>query len=165
MEWLLARAPGFARLRDNERAAIVDFALLWPLFEARILNTEGSAANICAAVAAWQQNPGFDAAMFDPELDYFRHRYVGVHGFTEHFDGLNLRGNDRAPLVRAVLDGQDTDPVHRVACVFIIVLRYRNNLFHGVKWQYRLADQHENFAMANRALMKALDHFGGLDHG
>lgn len=165
MTWLLASAPGFARLREDERAAIADFALLWPLFESRILNTAGSATSICAAVAAWQKKGDFDAATFDPELDYFRHRYVGPHGFTEHFDGLNLRLNDRAPLVRAVLDGHENDPANRVACVFIIILRFRNNLFHGVKWQYRLADQHENFATANSALMKALDLYGDLDHG
>jgi hypothetical protein len=37
MQWLLAKAPGFGDLTGEERSAIVDFSLLWSLFEARIL--------------------------------------------------------------------------------------------------------------------------------
>jgi hypothetical protein len=36
MTWLLANAPGFENLVKKERSAIVDFCLLWSLFEARI---------------------------------------------------------------------------------------------------------------------------------
>ena len=43
-----------------------------------------------------------------------------------------------------------------------IIYRYRNNLFHGVKWGYELADQLHNFTHANNALMKALDRYGEL---
>lgn len=165
MEWLLAKAPGFANLTDEERSAIIDFSLLWTLFEARILNNAGSAANICAAIDAWEQAGMLDAAAFNPELEYFGQRYFANGAFTRHFDGLNLRQNDRTPLVRAVLDGTDTNPRNRIACVFIIILRYRNNLFHGLKWQYELADQQENFVTANSALIKALDRYGHLENG
>lgn len=41
MQWLLARVPGFNNLSDEERSAIVDFSLLWSLFEARILANSG----------------------------------------------------------------------------------------------------------------------------
>ncbi len=165
MDWLLARAPGFAQLSDEERVAIGDFALLWTLYEARILSSAGNAASICTTVEAWWNSTRLDADAFQPELAYFRQRYFADETFTVHFDGLHLRQSDRPPLVRAVLDGSDNDPVRRVACVFIIILRYRNNLFHGVKWQYQLAGQRENFATANSALMKALDRYGDLDGG
>ena len=48
-------------------------------------------------------------------------------------------------MVSAVIDGSNNDSRDRVATVLIIVFRYRNNLFHGVKWQYKLADQLGNF--------------------
>jgi hypothetical protein len=44
----------------------------------------------------------------------------------------------------------------------IIVLRYRNNLFHGIKWQYKLFGQLDNFETANAILMKTLDRYGRL---
>lgn len=164
MEWLLNRVPGFAQLSDDERTAIIDFSLLWPLFEARVLNNNGNAASICRAIQTWADRDDFDPAIYDPELDYFRSRYFGNGQFTRHFENLKLRGNDEIDLVRSVLQG-DADPVRRVSCVFIVVLRYRNNLFHGLKWEYLLAGQRENFSTANSALVKALERHGDLDHG
>ncbi len=46
--------------------------------------------------------------------------------------------------------------------MLIIVFRYRNNLFHGVKWEYELAGQLSNFTTANSVLMKVLDRHGDL---
>lgn len=40
--------------------------------------------------------------------------------------------------------------------LLLIILRLRNNLFHGVKWQYFLQDQFENFSHANGVLMPAI---------
>jgi len=166
MEWLKARAPGFNHLSGGEQSAIADFPLLWSLFENRILNTEGNAANICAAVDAWSQAGSLDAAILDPELAYFRDRYYAAGAFTYHFDNLHLRGNrDREAVVRAVLEGSDNDDRSRAATVLIIVLRYRNNLFHGVKWQYKLEGQLGNFTAANNALMKVLECHGALTNG
>jgi hypothetical protein len=55
MEWLLANAPGFNDLTADERSAVVDFALLWCLFEARILSNAGNARNIRAVVNRWDE--------------------------------------------------------------------------------------------------------------
>jgi hypothetical protein len=63
-------------------------------------------------------------------------------------------------MVRDVLDGIETAPRATIAAVLINIYRYRNNLFHGVKWGYELADQLDNFTHANNALMKALDRYG-----
>ncbi|WP_456816816.1 hypothetical protein [Bradyrhizobium sp. USDA 4520] len=112
---------------------------------------------------AWSQAGTLNAAILDPELSYFRQRYYADRDFTYHFDNLHLRGNrDREPLVRAVLDGSDNADQSRAATVLIIVFRYRNNLFHGVKWQYKLEAQLGNFTAANNALMKVLERHGAL---
>ena len=84
---------------------------------------------------------------------------------THHFHDLRLRENDRPDIVRAVIDGTNNDPRDRVATILIIVLRFRNNLFHGVKWQYQLAGQLSNFTNANNILMKALEQHGELAAG
>lgn len=67
--------------------------------------------------------------------------------------------------MRAVIDGSDKDPCSRMAAVLIIVFRYRNNLFHGVKWQYKLQGQLGNFTTANDVLMKVLERHGALADG
>lgn len=162
MQWLLARAPGFNDLTAEERNAIVDFTLLWSLFEARILNNAGNAKSIRAVVVAWYEAGTLQPDAYDAQLVYFRMRYFANGAFTYHFDHLHLRPNDQIALVRSVIDGSNNDFCCRVAAVFIIVLRYRNNLFHGVKWQYELAGQLDNFTNANNALMKALEQHGRL---
>jgi hypothetical protein len=162
MQWLLGRAPGFADLAEEERNAIVDFSLLWSLFEARILNNAGSANTIRAAVDRWHQEGSLQAEAYNTQLAYFRQRYFANGAFTYRFDHLHLRRSDQTPLVRSVIDSTNNDPRCRVAAVFIVILRYRNNLFHGLKWHYELADQLDNFTNANNALMTALDHHGQL---
>jgi hypothetical protein len=162
MDWLKAKAPGFSRLTHDEQNAISDFSLLWSLFESRILNTAGNAKKICDAVEAWHNTGTLDAAAFQAELAYFRQRYYADGVFTYHYHHLHFRNRDREALVRAVIDGSDNDPRNRIAAVLIIVFRYRNNLFHGVKWQYELEGQLGNFAAANDALMKVLERHGAL---
>jgi hypothetical protein len=162
LAWLRANLPGFESLSDAERNAITDFSLLWSLFEARILNTRGNVASIRAAVEDWSKEGILDATALDEELAYFRDRYFANGQFTHYFDGLNLNDPAVVALVRAVIDGSDDGPTTRVAAILIIIYRYRNNLFHGVKWQYSLHGQLGNFTVANDALMKVLERHGAL---
>jgi hypothetical protein len=53
-------------------------------------------------------------------------------------------------------------PRSALAVVLIIIYRYHNNLFHGVKWEYLLAGQLDNFNHANNVLMKLIERYGGL---
>jgi hypothetical protein len=165
MEWLKAKAPGFNLISRDEQNAIGDFSLLWSLFESQILKTEGNVRNICNAVEGWHVAGTLDAAVFEEELAYFRQRYYANCAFTCHFNHLHFRKPDREALVRAVIDGSDCDPRSCVAAVLIIVFRYRNNLFHGVKWQYKLEGQIGNFTAANNILMKTLERHGELADG
>lgn len=126
-----------------------------------MLNTNGSARKICAAVDAWNDNGRLDPELFEAELAYFKRRYHPNGDFSHHFFGLHFRQPDCEGLVRSVLDGSDDGPRHRTAAALIIVFRYRNNLFHGLKWEDELADQLDNFNAANSILMKAMDRYGG----
>jgi hypothetical protein len=163
--WLRAKAPGFNNLSETECSAITDFSLLWSLFEARILDTNGSSNRIWTITGEWHRTGTLRAEVYDTELRYFRQRYFAGDNVTYHFYDLHLRENNRPALVRAVVDGTNNDPRDRVAAIFIIIFRYRNNLFHGIKWQDELAGQFDNFTHANNALMKALAQHGRLAEG
>lgn len=162
IDWLKAKAPGFPDLSQAEQAAINDFSMLWSLFEDRVLDASANAAKIFAMVDEWSKKGNLDASEFEKEIKYFENRYYNNGEFTYHFDHLNLRDNDKREAVRAVLDGSDTNPHRRVAAALVIVYRYRNNLFHGLKWRYQLAGQLDNFNTANSVLMKVLDRRGRL---
>lgn len=162
IEWLKAKAPGFNQLSKDELNAVRDFSLLWTFFESRILNRSGSAAAICVTVDSWDAAGILVPDLLDEELVYFKQRYHPGGHFSHHFDGLHLRPRDRAPMVRGVLSGAETSPRQCFATALIIIFRYRNNLFHGEKWEYSLADQLGNFTNANRILMKVLDRYANL---
>ena len=157
VEWLNEYAPGFQGLSDGELQAITEFLLLWSLFEARSLNERGSASAIVNSANRWAASGQLTEDTFSRELAYFRDRYVADGEFTRHFKELHLRKNDEPDLVKKVLSRENIEPREISAAVLIIVYRYRNNLFHGVKWSYALRGQFHNFEHANTALIQAID--------
>lgn len=157
IEWLEANADGFASLEPPERAAPMHFSLLWSYFEAHALHATGSAHAVATWIRALHQQHKLAPATFSAALDYFKDRYFQGDSFTHHFDSLLLRENDSPELVRAVLSGNNRDPVDSVVALFIIIYRFRNNYFHGPKWAYNLRGQLRNFTAANDSLMAALD--------
>lgn len=160
--WLDEWAPGFAELPLPDRTAIFDFAFLWSLFEARVMNKYARADRIREKVEEWAANSTLEANLYDVELDYFRKRYFADGQLTYHFPHLLLRDSDHPDLVRRVIDGTSNEPRDRMLALLMIVWRLRNNLFHGAKWAYQLRDQCENFAHANQVLIRLLERHGQL---
>jgi hypothetical protein len=156
IEWLEQNVHGFAELPEADRTAILHFALLWSLFEAKALHTRASAESILTLAHEWAAQGRLNPQGFAPSLHYFRQRYFQEGVATRHLDGLNLRKNDNPDLVREVLSGNNNNPADAVAALLIVTYRLRNNLFHGVKWGYGIQGQRDNFENANEALMSAL---------
>ena len=165
IDWLCKNAAGFTELPDPDRQAIMEFSLIWSFFEAKALNTRASAAAIQALVQKWVTSGRLTIEPFSPSLAYFRDRYFQNAKLTEHFEGLALRDNDKAPLVTAVLSGENNDPASCVTALLIVVYRLRNNLFHGAKWAYGIKGQLNNFSNASLALIAALEVGGEFQNG
>lgn len=156
--WLCEKAQGFSDLPDKEREAIMHFTFLWSFFEAKALDTSASAHKILALTHKWASNGWLEEiAPFEPGLTHCRDRYFQNGVATGHFKDLNWRRWDCQELVAAVISGENTDPADSVAALLIVVLRLRNNLFHGGKWADGLSGQLTNFENANKALMAALE--------
>lgn len=162
MKWLEAHAPGFAMLPGKDRGAIIEFAFLWSLFEAQILDGRASVGGIRTRVEEWRGAGTLAPDLYAAELVYFRGRYFANGEFTYHFPHLNLRKTDAPDLVAAVLSGANADECDGVMTILVIVWRLRNNLFHGAKWAYHLQDQFENFSHANAVLQRVLERHGHM---
>lgn len=135
----------------------MNFSLLWSFFEAKALNTRASASGILALTHEWASTGRLNIQSFAESFAYFQSRYFQNGEPTKYFGDLNLRSNDNPALVKAVLKGENTNHADGVAVLLIVVLRLRNNLFHGVKWAYGIRGQLANFTNANSALMAALE--------
>lgn len=155
--WLEQHAPGFSGLSTTERGLLMDFALLWSLFEGEVVNSAASVNTIEQAVRRWNQAGLLSPQTFAAAAGYFRERYYADGTFTYRFDHLHLERSGNPQVVRNVLSGQDSASDSIASALLIIVYRYRNNLFHGEKWAYQLQEQEQNFSHANEVLMHAIE--------
>ena len=155
--WLERTQPGFEHVSAEERAAIRDFALLWSLYEGTVLGTWGNAGTIVADVTSLKASGRLTLNSIREPIEHFRSRYFDGTELTYAYGMLYLRPNDQPNLVERVVRKQSDDEVEILSAVMIIVLRLRNNLFHGLKWAYDMRDQLENFRSANQVLMAVMD--------
>ena len=155
MEWLKA-THGLDALQPDEIDAIRDFTLLWGLFEDKAMATEGNQPQLVAAVDRMALPDPLPASMV-AALAYWRGRFWEAGAATPQFSGLRFRVNPHRALVMEVLAGDKESGSDVVKTLLLITQRLRNNLFHGVKWQYQLYDQLGNFSHANQVLMPAID--------
>lgn len=156
-EWLNTHAEGFSALSKPTIEAIINFTFLWSLFENKGLNTNASADKVLALTHKWKSTGHLRTEPFNKSLSYFKSRYFQDGQLNSHFKKLSLRRNDNKELVESVLKSQNKDDADNVAVLLIIVLRLRNNLFHGLKWATKIRGQLDNFTNANEALMAAVD--------
>jgi hypothetical protein len=157
MAWLEKSQPGFDRIGDEERGAIRDFSLLWSLYEGTILDASGSARAIVDDAKSLKETGQLNLDPIKAPIEYFLSRYFDGKELTHAYGMLYLRQNDRPDLVERVVRRQSQDDVEILSAILIIVLRLRNNLFHGMKWAYGIRDQFKNFQNANRVLMAVMD--------
>lgn len=149
-------APGVANLSPEEHEALQKFTLLWTLFEAQVLEYKASASKISEKIGKIDAHI-FNGGWFEEHLVYFSNRYVENGETNSRFDHLHLRKNDDPNLVRAVLLGEILDTKAQLLACLIIVYRFRNNFFHGIKWAYGLRNQLENFTHSATLLAKCLE--------
>jgi len=152
-EWINNRFR--TNFSENDLSSIKDFSLIWNVFENIVCN------NNCSVVRLTERlNPiDFELAEFEESLNYFKNRYVDNGVTNERFGHLNFSHNDRRELVENVLLGNDIEISNIVLALTIIVYRYRNNLFHGLKQMEFIDQQQENFENANLILIAILRHF------
>lgn len=156
-QWLESKVPPFKELGGEERREIMEFSLLWPFFEFRLLGTFATAEKIVQLCDRLDDEKKIESRPLGEAIAYWRARYYANGEFTDHFHSLAFRANDREDAVRVVLEGKENSGRALLLCSFLIVWRFRNNLFHGTKWAYTLKDQQENFEHANTVLMAAME--------
>ncbi|WP_121965714.1 MULTISPECIES: hypothetical protein [Myroides] len=150
---------------ENNIQSIKDFSLIWNLFEGKFFGTSFSIIKLERILT--DVDFVIDIDCFLPYLDYFKNRYVNQEDNTinERFNFLQLRPNDRKDFVaRVLLNREDisnyteTNTQYEVVlAISIIVYRFRNNLFHGIKNIQHIDQQEKNFITANSFLQTIIE--------
>lgn len=132
--------------------SIKDFVLIWNVFDDKCFKS-----NFEIAKVAWfLHDKNLDFKWFTDHLLYFRERYVKDGKFTDKYE-LHFRKGDNEALVKDTLLWNTSDQDKLITWMLIIIYRYRNNLFHGLKEFWRLDSQRENFIVANNLLRTILN--------
>jgi len=154
IEWLCHRDDGFGHLSNAERESIVDFAMLWMYFEARLVNAEASVKSLKRLATHLADAVDINTEVVSTCYEYFRNRYWDDGKPSAYVPGLEMTkalAEDVIPMLA------NPPPVREklITCL-LIVFRYRNNLFHGNKWAYRLEGQQQNFEHATQLLLAVI---------
>lgn len=143
--------PGLAGVSNEEFASLVEFSLYWMYFEATRLENRASGRTIERYARKVAISDAATTVIFET-AEYFRNRY-GAGGRNQRYIALNFgesRGLERH--AEKMLDDQRCDSRELLLGSLSVIYRYRNNLFHGPKWNYHLVDQEPNFRQAARLL-------------
>ena len=156
-KWLANNAPGYDELSEEEKSEIMQFSLLWSLFEAQVLNTSASPRSIQTKIKSWEKAGLINLSEFENYRKYFSQRYIENGNTNYRFPHLHFRRNDKPDLVERVLKYETNGVSEVVVALLIIIYRYRNNFFHGIKWAYEFKEQLDNFRISNELLIQLLE--------
>ena len=150
-EWINQRFQ--TNFTEEDLSSVKDFALIWNVFEGNVCQTNFSIPAVRQRINARNMN----AADFDKNLQYFRQRYLTNGVVNNRFPYLHFRTPNQATLVQNVLIGNNVNNNDIIVALILIVHRYRNNLFHGLKDMAQIDQHTENFDNANEVLRRFLN--------
>lgn len=155
--YLCQRLDGLGGLTNEERESVTGFSLLYMYFEARVMNTQANAHTLKRLAVDLADAVPVGAQDVLQCYAYFRDRYWANAGSAQYVHALKM--SDAMSLEVLPRLANEPDDHGKLLTCLLIILRYRNNLFHGVKWMYGIEGQKENFDHATRLLLAVI----GLD--
>lgn len=159
LEWINDFFDNTIDLQQNDGLErIKNFALFWNMFEKFACANFANVAKIESFVVRLNNRSAITSEFVNPYLEYFIDRYT--QNGTINIEGLQFRPNQSDIRARgkvmSVLARQVETPREILEALLLILLRFRNNLFHGNKQIVNLNTQVTNFTHANRLLSDVL---------
>lgn len=152
----LANEPKLPNLKD--------FVFLWMIFEGNLCGSEANIPKLKNIVSNLDNNNKLEIDKLRSIFNYFRDRYLEDGRTNSKFDGLKFRtrGGDivAKELVKNTLEVDNPAEKDIADSLLIIVYRFRNNMFHGIKTLGKIVSQEENFHYLNKILIHFLTQSG-----
>lgn len=158
--WINGFFNNAINLQQNEGLdRIRNFALFWNMFENFACKNFANVEKIEKFVVKLNERTAISNELVNPYLEYFIDRYtqngvINIEGLQFRPNKSDIRAKD---IVIAVLERQVVTPKEKLETLLLILLRFRNNLFHGNKQIVNLDTQVTNFTMANKLLAEVLN--------
>ena len=133
VEWIARQQPSLRRFVLSEHHPLLHFALMWNIFEGEACECSASIdklRRVAETLAARQFATHHQAVAF---MAFLRSRYWRDKGLTTRFVALRFRTPKEEELVSRVLGREATSAADTIFAQLLVVYRYRNNTFHGLK--------------------------------
>ena len=159
LEWINQFFDNAVDLQQNEGLErIKNFALFWNMFEKFACNNFANVPSIEEFVIRLSERTEITIDFVNPYIEYFIDRYT--QNETINIEGLQFRNNPADVRAKGkvveVLFRNVVTPKEILEALLLILLRFRNNLFHGNKQIIYLDTQVTNFTLANKLLAQVL---------
>ena len=137
---------------------VFHFSLLWNLFEHTYFTDDNRLTNRSLLELVEQSFTNIPDGPLQSTYNYFQNRYFQNGRESNKYEQLCLdkrtyNGISHFEFCREVLLNNSSEKVNKLKCVFLIVYRFRNNLFHGRKQPSMLNTYEAPFNIINRFLM------------
>jgi hypothetical protein len=158
--WFAQFTAGGAAIPADELQPVLEFTLVWNLFEKLVCERNAGLPRIRRHVDQSIDQNMINGADYHPFVEFFQERYEDP---SEEFLISVLLSSRRLPsrvdredirLVKEVLVGNYSDANNVIYALLFIAYRIRNNLFHGEKAVETLHLQKELFETVNAFLSK-----------
>lgn len=154
-DWIVTNLEHPEVLELNTLNSLGTFTLMWAIFEA----SEGEERNnMLGQITSFSNRLAEHAPvnLVDEEFSYWKTRYIANGEQTNKFRKLRLSDERQVELLLTTLSSEQPTFRDKLESCLLIVYRYRNNMFHGMKDVRKLNDQEQNFIMATNLLQKVL---------
>lgn len=156
--------PDFDDLDESGKKTLSDFLFIWSLFEYHIFKNNMSITKIRSVTEEWDAKGLLEGEIFwQDELSYFKERYQQ----PSDIDSLHLGnsvGQKQDKDFKKVISGEETEAKKELTVMFIIIYRYRNNLFYGNKWAEKIKTHRKDCEQITSIMCKILDCYLAVDH-
>ena len=157
----IKQQPMFSELSSTEQNEAGSFTFICTIFELNVIQVlEKDSANsslgrlTCREYAQSHHLPENDLSA---EKAYFRNHFFDRDGQDQStWASALFRPSDHKDEIKEILLNTNTTAMEDAEALIRIVVRLRNNYFHGFKWAYNMKGQLDNFVHANSVLVKVM---------
>lgn len=136
----------------------LDFLWVWSVFEAKFLDHGNDAKNFGNQMIELAEKYSTKFSESHDTFIFFKNRYFINGQFTDYFRSLGLSHN-RKNTVESILTTSTPTNSDKLEFLFIVIYKFRCNLFHGLKDPLLWRNFDNVFYQINVFLMKFLDTF------
>ena len=157
IRWICDRQPSLERYVEFGSVPLLHFTLMWNMFEGSLCDASASPAKLKAVANTLAQTILLEKSADREFLDFTKERYWTDGAPSHRFSFLRLRSAAEVDVVINVISGNSANDADVIYGLLLIVYRYRNNTFHGLKEVANVFGSPELFEQSSRFLSIVLD--------